>query len=498
MPNIVPITITVTDADAGAAINRVTTELNALGPAGEAAGAAAGAGLDQVGAHALTARESVRLVSEELGVRVPRAMQSVIAQSELMTAVIGAIAPAMIAIGGVDILMHIGESAYAAYQKYFLMKDAIDASNAAITRLGDASEAALNRAAEAQERYIRMTEGARQADTFALDRFERTPYKIPLYGDQDFSKSPDSMKGDLENITGESVMPKDLDATIAKLEDYEKQQRGILAIYQQFQAMGDPFRVYTREVDAQGQLLKNVEVTRQFLKDSETAYLAETGVREKQIGKDKPETPEQEQAIQKEKEKVDAILSLENSARNAQLSGEALLEAQREEAIDNFVKKYGQSRAAIDAIDSDYASKEIALWQKQWEEADKAMLTAQQASQQQAHTGAGSIENNRQNAFSDIADKKLDAPGAADEMRAAANLKANTEILAAQKEFEDEMQQVGAHADDQQVQGYARIAAEASVSVKKIEDDWQKLADKVGALSAAGVDAQLEAADRIV
>jgi hypothetical protein len=42
-------------------------------------------------------------------VHVPRAMQSVIAHSELMTAAIGAIAPAMIAIGGADILMHIGE-----------------------------------------------------------------------------------------------------------------------------------------------------------------------------------------------------------------------------------------------------------------------------------------------------------------------------------------------------------------------------------------------------
>jgi hypothetical protein len=248
-----------------------------------------------------------------------------------------------------------------------------------------------------------MTEGARQADTFALDRFERTPYKIPLYGDQDFSKSPDSMKGDLENITGESVMPKDLDATIAKLEDYEKQQRGILAIYQQFQAMGDPFRVYTREVDAQGQLLKNVEVTRQFLKDSETAYLAETGVREKQIGKDKPETPEQEQAIQKEKEKVDAILSLENSARNAQLSGEALKSkriTRKFQEGDNSVKKYGGGAPPSMRSTSTTPAGNCAVRTNSTRKGrHRPMLTAQGLAATGASRIAGSIQNNRQDAI---------------------------------------------------------------------------------------------------
>jgi hypothetical protein len=126
MGQTVQITINVTDANAAEAVQQVVAQLNALGPAGEAAGAQAGAGLDQVGEHAVTSREQVRLLSEEMGLRVPRAMQSVIAQSQLMSAAIGAIAPGLIAIGAADIFAHMAESAYNLYEKYIDINAAQD------------------------------------------------------------------------------------------------------------------------------------------------------------------------------------------------------------------------------------------------------------------------------------------------------------------------------------------------------------------------------------
>jgi hypothetical protein len=502
--NVVPITITVTDANAAEAVQQVTTQLNALGPAAAAAGAEAGMGLDQIGGRATTAREQVRLVTEELGLRVPRAMQSVIAHSQMMATAIGAIAPAMIAIGGVDILVHLGEQAYALWQKYVDLKEIVDDSNTVIKSFGDSAEAAMNRASDATERYIRLTQGAQAADLYKLNKFENTPITISQYQSDQFRKLPDTVKGDFEKITGESIMPKDIDAAIAKLKVYEDSAKQTLT-YMQFlhdhPLPTDPYSNTPTNFSTQSVMMqqKQVDIGAQLIADltsQQAAYTAQ--VKENQAQIDADGKAKAKEAEAREKEKVDAILSLETSARNAQLSGEALLEAQREEAIDNFVRKYGQSRAAIDAIDTEFAQKEIDLWQKQWDEADKAMQAAKQAAQQQAHTGAGSIENERQNAMADISGKKLGAPGAADELRAAANMKANTEILAAQKEFEDQMDQIGARSNDQQIQGYARIADQASQSVKKIEDNWQHLADKVGALSTAGVDASLEAADRIL
>jgi len=61
------------------------------------------------------------------------------------------------------------------------------------------------------------------------------------------------------------------------------------------------------------------------------------------------------------------------------LQGIALLEAQREEALDSFKTKYGTSRAAIDAIDRGVQQQGNCALNQQWEEADKAMRTAQQA-----------------------------------------------------------------------------------------------------------------------
>lgn len=511
MGNVVPITITVIDDNAGAAVQQVTTQLEALGPAGAAAGAEASRGLGQIATSAVTAREQVMLASEVMGVRIPRAMQQVIAHSQMMASAIGLIAPAFMAIGGADILVHIGESAYAAFEKFVELKGVISDSDAVVKSFGDSAEAAFSRSAEEYVNFLRITKGAKAADQQSLTDYQNTAIKIPQYQMPEFKGAPDQVKGALEAITGESILPKDIDPAIAKMKVYEEQLEKILATMQQINN-SDAAAAASGLVPGAGvqmgyrpnQLLEQqlaIKEAAGVLNDlqgmkKETDNTIQD--RQAQIAKDKPLTEDQQQAIAKAKEKQDAILAIETSSRNAQLSGDALLNAQREEAIDSFTRKYGQSRAAIDAIDMEYGQKEIELWQKQWQEADKVMNAARQASQQQAHTGAGSIENNRQNAMTDISQKNLSGPGAADEERAAANLKANTEILAAQKEFEDQMQQIGEHGDQAQAAGYARIADQASESVKKIEDDWQKLADKVGAVSAAGVDASLEAADRVL
>ena len=68
---VVQITINVTDGNAAEAVQQVVAQLNAIGPAGEAAGAAGGAGLDQISTHALTSLDNVRLLRDDLGVRIP-------------------------------------------------------------------------------------------------------------------------------------------------------------------------------------------------------------------------------------------------------------------------------------------------------------------------------------------------------------------------------------------------------------------------------------------
>jgi hypothetical protein len=99
----VEIRIDVTDANSAAAIAGVEGNLNKLGAAGAGAGAKTKSGLDQVGAAALSSHEKVRLLSEEFGIRIPRAMQSVISNCPAVMGAINGLGTAMIGLGAIQI-----------------------------------------------------------------------------------------------------------------------------------------------------------------------------------------------------------------------------------------------------------------------------------------------------------------------------------------------------------------------------------------------------------
>jgi hypothetical protein len=224
------ITIDVIDNDSSAKVQQVAASLESLGPAGEAAGAQAGAGLDQISTHALSARENVRLLSEEMGVRVPRAMQSVMAQSAMLTGAIGMIAPAMIAIGGVDILVHLGEKLVDGYNKWVLMTDEIAAASDAVKLFGAMSAQAIEQQRAAQEHFIETTQGPKAADQFKANNVMNDPVDLSqIYDDDRWKKAPDEIKSDFQQIAGTSIAPMDLDITIARLQKYEEKQKDILA-----------------------------------------------------------------------------------------------------------------------------------------------------------------------------------------------------------------------------------------------------------------------------
>jgi hypothetical protein len=492
----VQITINVTDGNAAEAFQQVVAQLNAIGPAGAAAGTQAAEALDQIGEHGLSARENIRLLNDDLGLRIPRAMQAAIMQSELLSGAISMIGPGLIAMGGIDILEHMGESVVHAYEKYVELNEVIAQSEAVVKSFGSAASESFERASSEFERYLRITQGAGTADAYSLDRLKNTAIGIPQYQSDDFKKLPDQVKGDFEKLTGESIMPKDLDATIAKVKDYEAALEKTLDTERAAKSgvvLGGQYSLPQQQQMTMTQ--KQIDIGKALLGTltaDQAQYASHVLSSQAQINADA--AAKAKEAADRAKAENDEITSLQNAARDSELSGIALLEGQKEHALDAFKGKYGASRAAIDAIDEAYNNKEIALWNQQWEEADKAMRTAQQAAQQQAHTGAGSIEFERQNTLQGIsADTD---PGAAGEQKAAANLTANNQILAAQQEFETQMQQIGVRSDDTQITGYARIADEAAKSAQKIESAWQTLADHVGASSMAGVDASLEAESR--
>jgi len=99
----VQISIKVVDANSGAAISGVEQNLTRLGAAGATSGAQVRKSLEESGAAALSTREKTRLLTEEFGIHIPRAMQAMIAQSAAARGALNAVGSALMGIGAIQI-----------------------------------------------------------------------------------------------------------------------------------------------------------------------------------------------------------------------------------------------------------------------------------------------------------------------------------------------------------------------------------------------------------
>ncbi len=87
----VTIRVNVIDPTSGQVIQNVTGNLDKLGQAGTRAGAQVRKGMEEAGVGSLSAVEKMRLVTEEAGVRLPRAMIRLAAESKLASQAISAV-----------------------------------------------------------------------------------------------------------------------------------------------------------------------------------------------------------------------------------------------------------------------------------------------------------------------------------------------------------------------------------------------------------------------
>jgi hypothetical protein len=408
---VVQITINVSDGNAAEAVQQVVAQLNAIGPAGEAAGAAAGAGLDQVSEHALSSKENVRLLSEEMGIHVPRAMQSVIA------------------IGGADILINMGERAVQAYDKWVLLKDEIASTAGVVKMFEDATPEAMQRNIGLVEDFIRATQGEKSALQDKLLHQQNDPQSMTQFYDSDlFKKAVGGVKEDLQAITGASITPSDLPKAITDVETYRQKWQNVLTTMKSTNELIEEGRLFAsgysgQDITRAQEHMDTAAAEERFLREREGKNSVLEMSLQNQVDTTKPGTEADQHALATKKETDAAIRDLDEQALEATLSGIDLLEAQRKHAEHEWVRVHGASVRAIQDINEVYLIKEI-----------------------------------------DFNDKQ-----------AGENTQKNDKIADAQKQFNREMDQIGMRSDDAQVSGYARIAEEAGRSIAKIQEDYQKL-----------------------
>jgi len=113
----VQITISVVDAQSGAVVDKIVKNFDKLGAAGARSGKQVKDEMDKMGAGMLSATEKTRLAAEEMGVRLPRAMISLIGQSKAAQAVLNDLSKVMIGFATIQIGAMVGEAAFRSLDK---------------------------------------------------------------------------------------------------------------------------------------------------------------------------------------------------------------------------------------------------------------------------------------------------------------------------------------------------------------------------------------------
>jgi len=484
----VQIVINVTDANASEAVEQIVTQLNALGPAGQSAGAVAGAGLDQVGEHAVSAREQVRLLSEDLGLRVPRAMQSVIANSQMMTAAIGAIGPALIGIGAVDIFAHMAESAYNLYEKYV---DINAAQDEFLKKLNEAQEkdfvnvhsieTARLRIGEATEAMIDWNEAAKESSQQGWRDFFASfanPAGFPaafseLWDARQMSENYATAAGQTQELSPaeESLLHQQHVAQIEADHAGDSALKGEAKITAEMQKQLD--------IDKEKQRYTAIEEgergnPRAHDAGKEEQAIADAGARAKAHAEE----------IEFQRQETTQIIQLRNEATNAALEGNALRAAQEQEEIEAITRKFQEGeiqKQTAAAETADVQRKFAAQASKLQEELDAQTKHMADEAAQAALKGIPLIEAQLRTQMDaiDAAEKKAVGAGGIEtpaqsadyaSQRASAEAVANQKITELRRGFNQSIESLDNDLVEHESQGYAKIAADAQMELKKLED----------------------------
>ena len=467
------ITISVIDANSAATVQEINQELTSMGEAGLAGGAAAAEGLDQVGTHALTSLDNVRLLRDDLGIRIPRAMEKAIASSSLLSGAIGALGSGFIALGAVEIIGRMATSIYDLYEKWIDVEAAADEYTKTVKKNQDADfinvrsiEDAKLRIDEATSAMTNAREAAQAlhsagvAEIFSGDVAGGAGMLAAAHsaaassvksGEQANALDPKQIELqhqlNLEQIEANHATDGALQGQ-AKITAELQKQLAIHAEDQKYTRLQDRLQGNLTSPDS-GQALQDA-------KDREAR------------GKAAADEIELARTTNEE------IIKLHNEAVNSELQGSALYTAQEQQAIDELIRK-GRERGLSDqqiaqetaAVKEKFDNEEAVRLNKLWTESQQQLRTAQTA----GLTGVAKIQADQYDRMQQINTnpESSENPAAAENLRVAANLKADQEITAAQQQFNERMNELSDSSGNYMISGYAKISAEARKHIDELE-----------------------------
>lgn len=525
MANVVEIVIKVDNAQADKALASTQAALQQVGVAGNVSmqGLASGSGaavqgMEQVGTaargmgqHITTSLDGVRLMSQEFGFRLPRALESMLSRVPAVTSAISGMMGAFAGVAVAEVLFRIGEGVYNLYTKYISLTAVADAYNKTV--LAHRSEA------WSDTKNIELTTERLNLATEAAKRFN-----------EEAAQKSDSA---LHSITGK---PTDLFYAHQLAENAVKNQEAADALFRRQQdQQHETNRLKIEAAHAgDGDLGREQKITAELQKQNQLR--AEDARFSGQQGFDVgamfamrgPRGPSEASSLEAQSDRLKAQaervnlareernqrVQMENEAVNAGLVGGARLKAQEEQAIAAVVQKYKDgeisketSRAERAALESKYHSETM----KQIADETDAVQKRADLERDASLTGLAKVQAEGQRKIDDVNDRQRkglyadqNAPGApskiADQDRATAQAEQLRMMGDSEKQYREQQAAEDQRAQAEQLSGFAKIDAEVAASTQKRADEFAKMYGQMSHDSAQYIEAekQLEQSEGVI
>lgn len=537
----VQITINVVDANSGEVINRVTKSLNALGDAGAGggrrmavglkeageagtkAGQKIGEAMKEAGGHITTSLDSVRLLSQEFGLRMPRALESMAARIPAVTNAINGMLGALAGVAIAEILVRAGIEVYHLYEKWLDTNKAVDdyinkAAEASQQKLFDSSsfDSTIGYLRQANTQIDRLAAKKKEwGNASLLDKIFLPHSTAPRFTTNDDKALAQAMEvSDRESLMNlrqsHELMLKNIDAH-EKLSKASANSSGAIAIERAAARQRDSENLsYVKAVEH-----ANAEIYRRAHERDPKKYPGtytpspDAGRQEFSAAENNADVSSRAQSIELAfKEQVD-LMHLKNQADQEGLQGEKLLQAQRVAAIEDLSARYknqtehNRQYAAEEAeINRRYDNEESTRLRQQTDELKRRIALESQ----RGLTGL-SANDARAKAAKDQVDRDLASGkfyGNRDQQRDyASGLKRaidagnNSDTEKLQQQFNDRLAQMDASRSDRYASESQRITIAAQRSVQEITRAWREMYGQLGAMDQRRVQSYQALQDEI-
>lgn len=494
---------------ASGSVRKLNSELHVVGGTAARSGIQAKAATESVGVASLSSVEKVRLLTEEFGIRLPRAMVNMAAESKAVQASINAISGGLLALGAIQVgamvFSQLIDGAEKLWHNVLNVNAAVEDYNAELEKAKN-QDFGNTRSIETTRQRIAEARAEIEAYRAAADALDQKANHSLIHA---LDPAAPYMTWQAHELRGSQMdWQRKLDELERQREPEQQHQGNLDRI--ELQHAGDARlrgeQKITAELEKQRQI--NAENAR-YERAQEGALgnpvgkggLWETGHLSKENTEDlKAQAAADADLFNLRRAQAQELRRIHEEALESGLRGSALFHAQEAFAIEDLKQKGITSSQAINDVKTKFHNEEMKRLEQEGQAADKAL----QAALVTGKTGIAKIQAQGASKIEDISKNGPEDPIARLKLYAAANYETNQQILQAEQEFTDRTNQLSEASADKQVAGFARIRREADRQIEAARKDFEKLYQtpelqqahagelnaRVGAINAgAGIDA---------